>query len=155
MTKDILEENEAVVVQMAEVYLDNLELELGRKYRNSDYEINVGLSDSQYMELREKNVLSNAEFQDVYNEFVELKPTEHLQKAMAAFTASGGSVEIEPQYDGETERLRVPIQFIIKDRTLDKIEGLSAVEDIVLRINAMIQIETVLSNSDSDTPPSF
>lgn len=155
MRKEIIEKHETLVVEIATVCLDNMELELGRKYRNNGYEINAGLTDDQYTELKSKYDLSGSEFSEVYSEFQKMKPTDHLKKAMDAFTASGGNVEMEPCYDENTQRLSVPIRFVIKDKTLNKIEGLSAIEDIVLKMNAMLQLDTVLSGSDPDMSPSF
>jgi hypothetical protein len=155
MKQDLLEEHETLVVEMATVYLDNMELELGKKYRNNDYRVNPGLTDSQYTELKAKHDLSHTEFADLYSEFQKMKPTKHLKKAMDAFTASGGSVEMEPHYDENTQRLSVPITFVIKDRVLNEIEGLSPIESIVLRMNAMFQVDTVLSGSDPDVSPTF
>ena len=155
MRQELIEKHENLFVDIANVYLDNMELELGKKYKNNDYEINAGLTDDQYTDLKTKHNLSNAEFADLYSEFQKMKPTKHLKKAMDAFTASGGSVEIEPHYEETSQRLSVPIKFLIKDRTLNKIEGLSPIEDVVLRMNAMFQVDTVLSGSDPDVSLSF
>jgi len=155
MKQDILETHEAAVVDIASAYLDNMELELGRKYKNNSYEVNAGLTDDQYSTLKAKHELSNEMFAELYSEFQKMKPTQHLKQAMDAFTASGGSVEMEPSYDENTQRLSVPIKFFIKEQTLDKIEGLSPIEDIVLKMNAMLQIDTVLSGADPDVSPSF
>ena len=84
-----------------------------------------------------------------------MEPTEHLKKAMDAFTASGGNVDIEPVFDEESGRLKVAVKFVIKDQELEKIEGLSEIEDIFLKVNAMIQIETVLDGSDPTVAPAF
>jgi len=155
MKQELLEKYEALVVEIATVYLDNMELELGRKYTDKGYEINAGLTEAQCADLQEGYNISSAEFNELYSEFQDMKPTEHLTMAMDAFTASGGSVEIEPHYDTSTQRLSVPIRFIIKDKVLDKIEGLSPAEDVVLKMNAMVQVDAVLSGSDSDASPPF
>ena len=155
MEQDILETHETIVVEMAAAYLDNMELELGRKYKNNSYDINADLTDEQFAGLREKHGLSSEEFADLYTEFQKMKPTQHLKQAMDAFTASGGSVEVEPSYDEEGGRLSVPIKFFIKDQVLDRIEGLSPVEDFMLKMDAMLQIDTVLSGQDPDVSPSF
>ena len=155
MSETLLEKHEALVVEMANVYLDNMQVELGRKYSDSSHEVNANLSDAQYMELRDAHDISNGDFSDLYDLFRHLKPTEHLQQVLEAFAASGGSVEIEPGYDEETKRLDVSVGFSIKDKTLEKIEGLSPLEDVILRMNAMLQLESVLSGADPDVSPSF
>ena len=155
MRPEILEKHEILVVEIATVYLDNMELELGRKYKNNSYEVDASLTDDQYAVLKSKHDLSDMEFADLYSEFQKMKPTKHLKKAMDAFTASGGSIEVEPHYEESTQRLSVPIRFVIKDRSLDKIEGLSVIEDIVLKMDAMFQVNTVLSGSDPTVSPSF
>ena len=155
MKLELLDKHKSLVVEIAALYLDNMELELGRKYKNNNYEVNAGLTDDQYFELKTKYELSNTEFADLYSEFQKMKPTMHLKKTMDAFTASGGSVEIEPHYEKNTKRLRVPVKFVIKDKSLDKIEGLSSIEDIILKMDAMSQVDKVLSGSDPDIPPMF
>lgn len=140
---------------MANMYLNNMALQLGIKYRDTSYRVNPHLSDSQRTELRAKHKISGTEFSNLYNEFERMEPTEHMKRAMDAFTASGGNVDIEPRYDDHTNRLDVAVQFSIKDRTLDKIEGLSPLEDVILRVNAMLQVDAVLSDQDPNTPPSF
>jgi len=74
---------------------------------------------------------------------------------MDAFTASGGSVDIEPVYDEDSQRLNVDVIYAIKDNRLEKIEGLTPIEQIFLKMNALLQIETVLADADTDTPPAF
>ena len=155
MSKELLEKHQDLVVELANIYLDNMELELGKKYKDNSHEINASLTDAQYTELRAKHGISNTEFADLYLAFQKMKPTEHLEKAMTAFTASGGNVDIEPHYDENTQRLNVPVKFVIKDNVLDKIEGLSPLEDVFLKMNAMIQVDTLLSGSDPDVIPSF
>ena len=155
MTQTLLEKHEDVVIEMGAIYLDNMELELGRKYKNNNYQISPGLSDDQYMELKKKHGISVSEFAGIYTAFQNMKPTKHLKQAMDAFTQSGGNVDIEPSYDEETKRLSVPVSFSIKGNTFEKIEGLSAVEDIILKMNAMLQIDTVLSGADPDMAPEF
>lgn len=155
MSQEILESHESLVVEMATVCLDNMELELGRKYKDNTYEIDAGLKDEQYESLKSKHSISNAEFADIYTEFQKMKPTKHLQQAMDAFTKSGGNVEIEPEFDEEAGRLSVPVRFVIKDRVLEKIEGLSPIEDVILRVNAMFQIDSVLTDADPDALPEF
>jgi hypothetical protein len=49
----------------------------------------------------------------------------------------------------------VSANFVIDDKALDKIEGLSPIEDLLLKMDAMLQIDTVLSGSDSTVSPSF
>ena len=132
-----------------------MEVELGRKYKDISYDLDAGLTDAQHMELRNRFDISDQEYTDLYLDFKKMEPSEHLTKAMAAFTASGGNVEIEPGFDEETERLTVAVNFVIKDRNLDKIEGLSELEDKVLRMNAMLQIDTLLSGSDPTVSPKF
>lgn len=151
----LVEKHETIVIEMAAFYLDNMAFELGRKYQDNSYQINASLSDEQYSELKKKHNLPDHEFAELYTEFQSMKPTAHLKQALDAFTASGGNVDIEPVYDEGTQRLNVSIIFSIKDKTYDKIEGLSPLEDIVLRMNAMLQIDTVLSGADPDVSPAF
>lgn len=140
---------------MANTYLDNMEVELGKKYKKNNYQISAGLSDAQYAELKTRHDIPSGEFADLYIEFQKMKPTEHLRRVMSAFTASGGGVDVEPVYDEDSRRLKVSVNFVIDDKTLDKIEGLSPIEDLLLKMDAMIQIDTVLSGSDSTVSPSF
>jgi hypothetical protein len=155
MSQSLIEKHETLAIEMASLYLDNMEIELGKKYINNAHEINASLSDEQYSELKNKHRISDQEFADLYSEFQKMKPTKHLKMAMDAFTASGGSVDIEPKYSEATQRLSVSITFAIKDKSLDRIEGLSAMEDIILRMNAMLQVDTLLSGSDPDVRPAF
>ncbi len=155
MSDDLLEKHEPVVVEMAKAYLDTMESELGKKYKNNNYEINAGLTDEQYLALKNKHDIPSGEFADIYVEFQRMKPTEHLRRVMGAFTASGGSVDVEPVYDEETQRMKVSVNFVIDDKVLDKIEGLSPIEDLLLRMDAMLQVDTVLSGADSTVAPTF
>jgi|GEM_PF-2175351 len=155
MNQELLEKHESLLVELSHVYLDNMELELGKKYINRDHQIDARLSDPQYTDLKSKHNLSGNEFAEVYFEFLKLQPTKHLKQVMDAFTASGGNVDIEPVYDEHTQRLSVSVSFIVKDSRLEKIEGLSSVEDFFVKLNAMIQVETVLSGSDPDVSPTF
>lgn len=155
MSQTLLEKYEAVVVEMAHAYLDNMELELAKKYKNNDYQVQTDITNTQYSELRAKHNIPTQEFADLYHEFQRMKPSTHLRRVMSAFTASGGSVDVEPAYDEESQRLKVSVNFIIGDNTLDKIEGLSPIEDLLLKMDAMIQIDTVLSGADPDISPSF
>jgi hypothetical protein len=151
----LLEKHEALVVEMGNLYLDNMEIELGKKYQNNTHEVNASLTDGQYTELKSKHNIPNNEFADLYSEFQKMAPTSHLKQAMDAFTASGGNVDIEPVYDENTQRLNVSISYVIKDKTFEKIEGLTPLEDVILRMNALLQVETTLSGSDPDMSPSF
>jgi len=155
MSQTLLEKYEDLVVEIAEKYLDNMEVELGRKYKDNSHEVNASLSDPQQIDLKEKYNVSSNEFAELYMDFTKMGPSEHLKSAMDAFTASGGNVEIEPVYDEASGRLKVAVHFVIKDQTLDKIEGLSALEAIFMKVNAMIQIETVLKDSDQGAAPAF
>jgi hypothetical protein len=155
MSQTLLEKYESVAVEMANTYLDNMEVELGKKYKKNSYQISAGLSDAQYSELKTKHNIPSGEFADLYIEFQKMKPTEHLRRVMSAFTASGGSVDVEPVYDEDSRRLKVSVNFVIDDKALDKIEGLSPIEDLLLKMDAMLQIDTVLSGSDSTVSPSF
>lgn len=155
MSKTLLEKHEPLVIEIGKQYLDNMEVELGRKYKNKEHHVNAGLSDDQSRELRNKYNLTISEFSEIYSGFIKMKPAQHLQQVLNAFVASGGNVDIEPAYDEGTQRLNVTVQYVIKDNTLDKIEGLSAMENLVMRMNAMIQIENVLSGSNPDSPPEF
>ena len=155
MSQSLLEKHEDLVVEIATKYLDNMEVELGRKYKDNKHEVNASLSDPQQIELKEKYNVSSNEFAELYMDFTKMGPSDHLTSAMDAFTASGGNVDIEPAYDEESGRLKVAVNFVIKDQTLDKIEGLSDLEAIFLKVNAMIQIETVLDGSDPSVAPAF
>ena len=155
MDETLLKKHETLVVEMGNVYLDNMQLELGKKYKDSSHQVNPGLSDEQYFELRTKYEIPNNEFYDLYSEFQKMKPGKHLQQVIDAFAASGGSVDVQPVYDEETQRLNVSVKFVIKDRSLDRIEGLSRVEENMLKMNAMLQVNTALSGSDPDMSPSF
>lgn len=155
MSQSLLEKYESVVVEMAKAYLDNMEVELARKYKNKDYEVNADLTDEQYFGLRKEHEIPTGEFADLYADFQKMQPTTHLRKVMSAFTASGGGVDVEPAYDEDAQRLRVSVNFVIQDKTLDKIEGLSPIEDLLLKMDAMRQVDTVLSGSDPDMAPTF
>jgi hypothetical protein len=155
MSQTLLEKNEPLVIEIGEKYLENMEIELGKKYKNKEHHVNAGLTDDQSRELRQKHRHSINDFSEVYSAFIKMKPGQHLQQVLNAFVASGGNVDIEPAYDEGTQRLNVTVQYVIKDNTLDKIEGLSAMENLVMRMNAMLQIENVLSGSNPDSPPEF
>lgn len=155
MSQTLLEKHEAVIVEIAQVYLDNMAVELGKKYQDQSYQIDAGLSDDQYREIKKKHDILDNEFAELYSDFQKMKPTAHLQNVMGAFTKSGGSVDVEPVYDEEKQRLDVTVSFMIDDKSLDKIEGLSPIEDLLLRMDAMWQINTVLSGSDQDGAPAF
>ncbi|MCW8827655.1 MAG: hypothetical protein OQK94_01225 [Gammaproteobacteria bacterium] len=155
MSQSLIEKHEPVIIEMANIYLDNMELALARKYKNNDYQVNAAISNAQYDTLKAKHNIPNREFADLYQEFQKMKPTTHLRRVMSAFTASGGSVEVEPYYDEDAERLKVSVNFVIDDKALDKIEGLSPIEDLLLKMDAMLQIDTVLSGADPEISPSF
>lgn len=155
MSQELLEKHEPLIVEMANVYLDNMEVELAKKYKKNDHQVNAGISDAKYDELKAKYNIPNQEFADIYQAFQKMKPTTHLRRVMSAFTASGGSVDVEPTYDEDAQRLKVSVNFVIDDKALDKIEGLSPIEDLLLKMDAMLQIDTVLSGSDQDVAPSF
>jgi len=155
MSQSLIEKHEPVIIEMANFYLDNMELALARKYKDNDYQVNAGITNEQYDALKTKHNIPNREFADLYQEFQKMKPTTHLRRVMSAFTASGGSVEVEPYYDEANERLKVDVNFLIDDKTLDKIEGLSPIEDLLLRMDAMLQIDTVLSGADPDVSLAF
>jgi hypothetical protein len=148
MSETLLEKHEDLVIELARRYLDNMELELGRKYVDNSHEINPNLTDMQHTVLKHKHKIPDKIYNDLYSEFQKMEPTMHLQKAMDAFTASGGNVEIEPGYDEETYRLRVDVKFAIKDKSLDRIHGLSEMEHLMLKLNAMFQVDTLLSGDD-------
>lgn len=155
MSENLLEKYEPVVVEMARAYLDTMELELAKKYKNNDYEILAGLTDDQYTEIRTKHNIPSGEFAEIYTDFQRMQPSEHLRRVMSAFTASGGSVEVEPVYDEENGRLSVAMIFIIDDKELDSIEGLSELEALLLKRDAMLQIDNVLSGTDPEAKASF
>lgn len=150
MSETLLEKHQAVVVEMAQAYLDNMELELAKKYNNNAHQVSTGIPDASYDALKGKYAIPSQEFADLYQEFLKMKPSKHLAMVMSAFTASGGSVDVEPAYDEAQQRLKVSLSFIIGDKTLDKIEGLSPIEDLLLKRDAMLQIDNVLSGADSD-----
>ena len=155
MAEKLLEKYEALVTDMANVYLNNMARELGIKYRDKSYTINPRLSEPQHTELKAKHKISSTEYSNLYSEFQKMEPTQHMQQAMEAFTASGGSVEIDPRYDEETNTLDVSLQFCIKDRTLDRIEGLSPMEHVILQVTAMQQVDGALADAPADAPPPF
>ncbi|MES9991252.1 MAG: hypothetical protein ABW098_04825 [Candidatus Thiodiazotropha sp.] len=155
MSQELLVEHQDLVVEIANIYLDNMEIALGKKYKNNSHQIDASLSNDQYTALSKKHNISVQDFAELYNLFQGMKPSKHLKQTMDAFTASGGTVDIEPHYDDSNQKLHVAINFIIKDKTFDKLEGLSPLEDIMLRMNAMLQIDTVLSGSDPDIPHTF
>lgn len=156
MDQELLEKYEPLVVDMGNAYLDNMELELGKKYKNNEHEIYAGLTDPQYVELKAKHSdVPDNDLAELYTEFLKLKPTSHLKGLLDAFHASGGNVDIEPSYDETTERLHISVQFVIKGNTLETIEGLSPIEIILVRMNAMLQVDAVLSGSNPDISPAF
>ncbi len=155
MDQEFLEKNESLVVDMGEAYLNKMEIELGKKYKNNEHNVYPGLTAAQFMELKANHKTSSSDLNEIYAEFLKLEPTSHLKKLLDAFHASGGNVDIEPSYDESTQRLHVSIHFVIKGNTLEKIEGLSPLEDILVKMNAMIQIDSVLSGSDPDISPTF
>ncbi|MFK5893670.1 MAG: hypothetical protein QM504_10660 [Pseudomonadota bacterium] len=155
MDQEFLEKNESLVVEMGNAYLDKMELELGKKYKNNEHNVYPGLTAAQFMALKTKHNISDSELNEIYAEFLKLKPTRHLKKLLDAFHASGGNVDIEPSYDENTQRLHITVQFVIKDNTLETIEGLSPLEDILVKMNATLQIDAVLSGSDPDISPTF
>ena len=155
MDQEFLEKNESLVVEMGKAYLDKMEIELGKKYKNNEHNVYPGLTAAQFMELKANHKISNSKLNEIYAEFLKLKPTSHLKKLLDAFHASGGNVDIEPSYDENTQRLHISVQFVIKGNMLETIEGLSPLEDILVKMNAMIQIDAVLSGSDPDISPTF
>ncbi len=148
MDQEFLEKYEPIIVEMGNTYLDNMELELGKKYKNKEHEIYPGLTAAQFMELKTNHNLPDNELNEIYTEFLKLKPTSHLNNLMDAFYASGGNVDIEPSYDENTQRLHISVHFVIKDNRLEKIAGLSPIEDILMKMNAMLQVDSLLSDSD-------
>ena len=93
MSQSLIEKHEPVVVEMAQTYLDNMAVELGKKYKNNDYQINVDLTDEQFFAIRTKHDIPTNEYAELYAEFQKMKPAEHLRRVMGAFTASGGNVD--------------------------------------------------------------
>ena len=155
MYENLLEKHEEVAIEMGNLYLGNMESELGKKYKDRDYEINAALTDAQHDELKEKFDLTGSVYTELYFEFQKMEPTKHMMQLMSAFTASGGSADIEPVYDEESEALKVTVNYLIKDKKLDSIEGLSAIEEMILKLNAMLQVVTILSGQDEDISPTF
>jgi len=155
MNQEILEKHEALVVELGRFYLENMALELGKKYKNNKHELNIVLTDNEYTELKSKYDISNDDYTELYSEFLKMEPTQHLKQVIDAFTASGGNIDMEPLYDEQTGKLNVTVSFAIKETTLDKIEGLSPIEEYFIKMNAMIQVESILANSDPDVTPAF
>ncbi len=155
MDQLLLDKHEDLVLEIANATLEKMQFELGKKYKKNDHQVNLGLSDEQFTELRKKYNLTISELLAVFAEFRKLQPTKHLNQVMDAFASSGGSVDIEPAYDENSQRLNVSVIFVIKDKELDKIEGLSGIEDYLVKMNAMIQVENVLAGSDPDMAPEF
>jgi len=155
MSQSLLEKYEPLALDIAAAYLDNLASELGKKYQDKDYRLNAGLTEFQHITLRNKHRMHADEYEALYAELRKLEPGSHLTQLLEAFTASGGSVDIEPVYDHGAEKLRVTVGFSIKDRKLEKIEGLTPMEQVFLRLNAMLQLDDFLSQRDPDTPPPF
>ena len=152
MSQTLLEKHEPLVVEIAHAFLNNMEVELGKKYKKNDHHVNAGLSDAQYDELRTKYEITANDFSELYSAFMKMQPTKHLQQVMEAFSASGGNVDIEPVFDEETQRLNVNVIYAIKDNRLEKIEGLTPIEQVFLKMNALLQIEKVLADADQDSP---
>jgi len=155
MSQSLVEKHEALALEIAAAYLDNMASELGKKYKDKDYQLNAALTDFQHITLRNKHRMHADEYEALYAEFQKLEPSSHLTQVLEAFTASGGSVDIKPVYDDGAEKLHVSVGFSIKDRNLEKIEGLTPMEQIFLQLNAMLQLDDFLSRRDPDTPPPF
>lgn len=155
MSQSLLEKYETLVIEMGNVYLDNMEKELGKKYNDPGHEMNAGLTDAQFTEFKTRNNISHTEFSQLYDEFLDMKPTEHLNMVMGAFTNSGGNIDIDPEYDEDSQRLKVAVNYVINDRVLEQIEGLSPIENVFVKMNAMIQVESVLADSKPDDAPAF
>jgi hypothetical protein len=155
MTQSLIEKHEALALEIAAAYLDNMASELGRKYKDRDYQLNAALNEFQHITLRNRHRVSADAYDALYAEFQKLEPSQHLTQVLEAFTVSGGSVDIEPEYDDSAEKLYVSVGFSIKDRKLDKIEGLTPMEQVFLQLNAMLQLDDFLSRRDPDTPPPF
>lgn len=155
MNLELLEEYESLVVEMGNAYLNNMESELGKKYKKSDHDIYPGLTAAQFMALKTNHNIADNELNEVYSEFLKLEPTSHLKKLLDAFHASGGNIDIEPSYDENAQSLHISVHFVIKDNTLENIEGLSPIEGIVVKMNAMLQVDAALSGSDPDMSPTF
>lgn len=155
MIDTLLEKHADLVVEIAHAYLEKMAQELGKKYKDTSYEVNTGLSDEQYVALQAKHDIDAGEFGELYAEFLKMKPSTHLMQVMAAFTKSGGNVDIEPVYDEENQRLDVSVGFSIDGKSMERIEGLSEIEGLLLKMDAMIQIDTVLSKSEPGAEPAF
>lgn len=155
MDQSLVEKHEPCALEIAAAYLDNMASELGKKYKDKSYQLNAGLTDFQHITLRNKHRMRADEYEALYAEFQKLEPSNHLTQVLEAFTASGGSVDIEPEYDDGAEKLHVSVGFSIKDRKLVKIEGLTPMEHIFLQLNAMLQLDNFLSQQDPDKPPPF
>ncbi|MEJ2213473.1 MAG: hypothetical protein P8Y20_05275 [Gammaproteobacteria bacterium] len=153
MSQSLLEKHEKLVVELAKQYVDNMEVQLGKKYKNNQHEINARLSEIQQATLKDKHNISSNEFLELYSKFLNMQPTDHFNQVMEAFIRSGGNVDIEPAFDSDSQRLKVAVQFAIKETTLEKIEGLTPIEDLFLTMNAMLQVESVLNDTDENSRP--
>ncbi len=149
MNEALLEKHQALMLEIAHLYLDNMQIELGKKYKNKRHQVNAGLSNQQYKKIRKKYGISYNKFANVYGEFQRIKSTRHLEQVLDAFTASGGNIDIEPSYDENTRRMTVSTYYTIKNKVFEKIEGLTPLEDVMLKMNAMLEMETILSDSDA------
>ncbi len=156
MSQDLLEKHEDLVVGIATAYLDNMQRELGKKYKDPHYQIDPSLSEEQHNELQAGHAISDNEFSELYTGFLRMGPSQHLEDVMRAFSASGGNVDVSPVYDEESQRLNVSLNFVIENRKLKNIDGLAPLEDLFLRMNAMVQVEGVLADAaDTGAVPSF
>ena len=151
----LIDEHEDLALEIGAMYLDNMASELGKKYQDIDYQLNAALTEYQHITLKNKHRMPAERYEELYNEFQKMEPTRHLTQVMDAFTASGGSVDIEPVYDKDAERLNVSVAFFIKDTKLKRIEGLMPMEVVFLKLNAMLQVDDLLSRSEPGSPPSF
>ena len=155
MSKTLLEQHPDLVIEIANQYLDNMEIELGKKYKNKDHEVNAGLTIDQTITMRKKHNIEMESFSELYAAFNKMKPSEHMQQVLAAFGASGGNIDIEPFYDEMRQRLSVKVQYSIKDKKLDKIESLAEIDNLIMRVQAMMQIENVLGEPRPDGKAPF
>lgn len=155
MSASFVQKYPQLATEMGNVYLDNMELELGKKYQDNTHEVDASLTGDQYRLLKNKYELDDNEIANLYAEFQQMQSTEHMKRALDAFYNSGGAVDIEPEYDADAKRLKVNLSFSIKDRVFDKIEGLSDMEHIQLRMNAMIQLDGVLAGWGENASPDF
>ena len=59
-----------------------MELELGKKYKDSEHPINARLNELQQATLKDKFNISSNEFLELYSKFINMQPTDHFNQVM-------------------------------------------------------------------------